>query len=78
MLKILKFIKIFCVLKVKVKKVNCKVCFKKVDIENSIMFCRLKVYLNLRGINSRFEYFFDLSFIEVKLFMKFFVFLRMF
>lgn len=52
MLKILKFIiKIFCVLKVKVKKVNCKVCFKKVNIENSIMFCRLKVYLNLRGFN---------------------------
>lgn len=78
MLKILKFIKIFFVLKVKVKKVNCKVCVKKVNIENSIMFCRLKVYLNLRGFNSCFEYFFDLSFIEVKLFMKFFVFLRMF
>lgn len=67
-----------CVSKVKVKKVNCKVCFKKVDTENSIMSCRLKVHLNLRGLNSRLEYFPDPSFIEVKLFMKFFVFSRMF
>lgn len=80
MLKISKFTKIFCVSKVKVKKVNCKVCFKKVNTENSIMSCRLKVHLNLRGlnINSRLEYFPDPSFIEVKLFMKFFVFSRMF
>lgn len=78
MLKISKFTKIFCVSKVKVMKVNCKVCVKKVDTENSIMSCRLIVQLNSRGLHSHLEYFPDPSFIEVKLFMKFFVFSRMF